>query len=286
MALKARQRSFYRLCMIPGLAVIIPLFGYLFTQTIWMSMHEYDFQLQTQWVSLEHYRDVILDWKFWRAASNSIIYVAGVVLANLVIGFAMALLAWKKRKGGDIVKLLWTMPMLFIPASTALLWIFVYSRDFGLIPEVLVFFGFERVNLLAKPSTVLLSVMITDIWGWTPWLFLILYAGLESLPLDPFEAAALDGVNWWQRFWYITLPLMRPVIIIAVFLKTVDTFKAFTYLWIMTRGGPGGVADIFSTFIYKIAFEGFEYGRAAVVCILQLIVLCPFIVLYIRVIRR
>ena len=200
--------------MLPALFVVLVLFGYLLSQTIWMSLHEYDFQLQTNWVGLANYADIILDSKFWQATYNNVVYTVGVVLINFVIGFGMALLVWKKRRGNNLVKLFWTLPMLFLPASAALLWTFMYSRDFGLVPQILSLFGFGELNLLARPSTVLLAVMITDIWGWTPYVFLILFAGLQSLPSEPFEAASIDGAGSWQQFWHITLPLMRPVIII------------------------------------------------------------------------
>lgn len=280
MSLKSRQSRFYLFCTIPALAVIFVLFAYFLGQTAWMSLHSFTIDLRMRWVGLDNYARALADGMFWRSAYNNIIYTVVVVAASFLLGFAMALLMWRERKVNAVIKPIWMLPMLFIPASAALLWTFLYGRDFGLVNDLVSLLGMERTGWLGRPSTMLWAVMVTDVWAWTPFTFLILYAGLQSLPAEQFEAAAIDGANSWQQFWCITLPLLKPVIVIALALKGITTFRTFDYVWIMTAGGPNGVADVLSTLIYRTAFIGYRYGRASAMSILQLPVALPFILFY------
>ena len=165
--------------------------------------------------------------------------VVVVVTANFVIGMTLALLTYKEARGVRVLRLIYTLPMMFIPSATAITWALLYNEEFGLINHFLKLFGVTPRMWLAQGSTGFIAVMITDIWGWVPFMYLILLAGLQSLPNEPMEAAKIDGAGSWKTFWYVTLPMLKPTIAIGITLKTMGVFKTFEYIWIMTKGGPG-----------------------------------------------
>ena len=148
----------------------------------------------------------------------------------------------------------------------------MYLTNFGTVNHILDFFGLDRFAWLASGKMAIYGVMFADIWSWTPWMFLILYGGLRTLPTEPMEAAEIDGASTWRILWNIILPLLSPVIIIAITLKSIDTFKTFDYVWIMTRGGPGGSSHIASTYIYETAMNNLNYGYGAAMAIIVLLI--------------
>jgi multiple sugar transport system permease protein len=280
LSLEEKNKRFFVLCMAPALTLLFVFFVYLFGKTVWMSFRRFDMFLNTSWVGFANYKRAVSDPHFWRATLNNIVYTVAVVTVSFALGFVMALLVWRKSRLNNLIKPLFTLPMLFIPASAALLWTFMYSREFGLVNDFLSVFGFERIGWLSNLQTMFAAVMLTDIWAWTPFTFLMLYAGLQSLPVEPFEAAQIDGANGWQQFRLMTIPLLKPVIVITLALKGITTFRTFDYIWIMTAGGPNGITDVLSSIIYKTAFLGYRYGLASAMSLLQLPVALPFILFY------
>ena len=215
------------------------------------------------------------------ALGRNIIYVLIVLVFNFIIGFWMALVCNEKFPGAKLLRGIILIPMLLIPVAAATLWRFMYHPSFGLVNKLLNLIGLPAKNWLSDPGTALYAVIFTDIWAWTPWMFLILYAGLQGLDKSEVEAAKIDGATYLQRLWYIIIPTMKPVIFSALFLKGIDTFRAFDYVWVMTQGGPGGATHILSTYVYRIAFELLKYGSgsayAIIVMILTIILSIPVV---------
>ena len=147
----------------------------------------------------------------------------------------------------------------------------MYNYDIGVINNVANSLHILRVDWLGDPKMALISVLITDIWAWTPWMFLILLAGLEGLPAETIEAARIDGASGLRLIWMIMLPMMRPIYQVAISLKAIDTFRTFDYVWVMTGGGPGSSSDILSTYIYKSAFKNLAYGYSAAISLVVLV---------------
>ncbi len=129
-------------------------------------------------------------------------------------------------------------------------------------------------------------VMLTDVWGWTPFLYLILLAGLQTLPREPLEAARVDGAGAWRAFWYVVLPLLRPVVLVALTIKTLDTYRAFDYLWIMTKGGPGESSTTLNVMTYKVAFLSQEFGLASAYGVVTMVFPLAVVVLFLALRRR
>jgi multiple sugar transport system permease protein len=185
---------------------------------------------------------------------------------------SMALFINMEFRGANILKVVAILPMLLMPAAASTIWVMMYNYDFGIVNHVLEAAGFHRQLFLSQQKTAFYAVVFVDVWAWTPFLFLIFLAGLKSLPEEPFEAARIDGASGWQLFRLITLPLLKPVIVVGLLIKVLDTLRAFDYIWVMTKGGPGNSSQILSTITYRYAFKQFQFGLGASMCVLILLI--------------
>jgi multiple sugar transport system permease protein len=260
------------------------LFLYPLVNVFHLGFYKYHPVFGKSFIGLNNYKDIFIDSTFLFTIFRTFLYAAGCVTVSFCIGMGYALLTAKPFKGVKIIRTVFIAPMLFIPAGAALVWALCYNEQVGIINHVLSLFGFQRKMWLAYPKTGFIATMIADIWGWTPFVYLILLAGLQSLPSEPYEAAKIDGASSLQQFLYLTLPLMRPVIAVAVIIKTMDSFRAFVYIWIMTRGGPGNSTQVLSTLIYQELFLRFNYGMgsamAVVSFLLALVIALSLIVVF------
>jgi len=159
------------------------------------------------------------------------------------------------------------------PAVVGILWRLMLDTDFGIVNYLLDLIGLGKVRWLVHPVIALLSLILVDVWQWTPFIILILYAGLESIPIDIYEAAAIDGASGFRRFFKLTLPLLYPLISIAVFLRAIDAYKMFDIAYITTSGGPGTATENASLFAYRQGFSYFHTGYASACAIIMLIVI-------------
>jgi multiple sugar transport system permease protein len=227
------------------------------------------------YIGLGNYADLFGDAETWGHILRTFIYTFVCVSVSFVLGLAFALLtsaiaqAFSERFG-SILRQIVIAPMILIPAAAGVMWTFAYTQHYGWVNHVLNLVGMPGYPWLVSDAAFYL-VMVTDIWGWTPFLYLILLAALQSLPHEPIEAAHVDGASAWQTFWHVILPMLKPVIIIAVTLKTLDTYRAFDYLWIMTKGGPGISSTTLNVAVYKTAFMDFQFGRASALGVITMI---------------
>jgi len=175
----------------------------------------------------------------------------------------MALCLSKKIAGQSIIRTLFLIPLMLVPVVVAMVWKMLYHPSYGVINYLLSEVSFARINWLADKSVALYSVIITDIWEWTPLMFLILLSGILSLPEDPFEAAEIDGASKTQLFLYITLPLLKSIIAVALLIRVIDAFKLFDIIWVLTQGGPGISTETLSYYTYLKGFKHFDMGYAA-----------------------
>jgi multiple sugar transport system permease protein len=171
-----------------------------------------------------------------------------------------------------MLRVILILPILFIPAAAGMTWALLYDGEVGLINHFLRSIGLKPKMWLASGSTGFPAVMITDIWAWTPFSYLILLAGLQSLPTEPFEAAEVDGASSLQRFWHLTLPMMKPIIAIVTVIRSLHTFRTFVFIWTMTRGGPGDSTQVMSTLIFVRAFRNFRYGLGSTMAVITLLI--------------
>jgi multiple sugar transport system permease protein len=232
-------------------------------------------------VGPDHFARLSVDPLFGRAILNTVVFTGLAVGLELVLGLALALAAHHALRCKTLFRSILLIPMVLSPIVVAITWRLLYDTSFGVINGALDAVGLEPVAWLSDPNLALLSVAVVDVWEWTPFVFLILLAGLSAIPEEPYEAARIDGATGWQQFRDITLPLLKPAILVAVLLRLMDCLRIFDPIYILTRGGPGNSTETISYFIYRTAFENFDLGYASAVSVVVLaltLVVCKFFI--------
>ncbi len=225
---------------------------------------------------------------FYESVWHTLLFAGGALLLELGLGLALALLLDSQIRARGLWRSLFLLPMILPPVVVGVIWRLIYNPNFGVLNGALQLLGVDttRLTWLADPSVALLSIILVDVWEWTPFVFLILLAGLQAIPEEPYEAARMDGSSGWQTFRHITLPLLRPAILVAVLLRTMDLLRIFDQVFILTQGGPGGATETISLYIYKTAFRFFDFGYAAAMSLALLLVTVVLSQIYIRLLRR
>jgi multiple sugar transport system permease protein len=159
------------------------------------------------------------------------------------------------------------MPMMVTPVVVGLTWKFILDYSFGIFNYARLLVGLKAIAPLADPKLALMTVTLVDTWQWTPFIFLVLLAGLRSLPHEPYEAADVDGATAWQTFWHITVPLLNPVMIVAFVMRMAGAIRVFDHIFVLTGGGPGTSTEVVSLLLYRKAFQSFEMGYASAVAL-------------------
>jgi multiple sugar transport system permease protein len=272
--------------LIPTVILALVIFIYPLLDTFWLSFFEFKAGRGLVFVGTSNFSDLFSDPEFLWSTIHTFIYMIGVVVVNFALGMGFALLTYKPFRGVSILRTIILLPMLFIPAAAAVIWALLYDPTFGLINHIIEAVGGTAIAFLGKSDTAMSAVMVTDIWGWTPFVYLIIVAGLQGLPAAPFEAAEIDGASTFQKFRRLTLPMLRPVLLIALLIKAIDTFRAFDYIWIMTGGGPGDASMILTPLAYRDAFANVQFGHGSAIAVifflLSLILTSAFLYIYLK----
>lgn len=227
--------------------------------------------LSWTWAGLDNYAQILRDREFWAALGNTAI-IGGISLTlQTSIALAVAYFAYRDPliRGWRII---YIMPMLFMPSAVAFIWKLAFN-DGRVISDLLMTAGLieRNVDWLGNVWLARLTLIVADVWQWTPFLFIIFVAGLQGQDQEIEEAARLDGASWPAIFWNISLPLMRPIIVVAVTLRGIDITTMFTNVYVMTQGSPGGATETMSYFIYRQGFRMFNFGYASAASVLMLV---------------
>ncbi|KMY42685.1 carbohydrate ABC transporter permease [Peribacillus loiseleuriae] len=243
-----------------GLMMVFPI-GY----TFWLSFHEWSMSNVTPplWVALENYKALFQDELFRESLWITFYFTVVAVAIQMVLGILLALLMNAQIIGKGLVKTLFLLPMIATPVAVGLVWVLIYEPNVGVANIFLQALGLPVQEWLASPDLVLPSLILIDVWEWTPLIALIVLAGLVTLPKDPYEAAIVDGASRWQVFWNITLPLLKPTIYSAVLLRLIDALKTFDIIYATTNGGPGTSSQTLNIYGYVLGFQYFQIGKAS-----------------------
>src|ERR1043165_4175275 len=226
------------------------------------------------WVGLDHYKAVITDPAFLEVVlPNTFIFMVLSVPGALVLGLGLALLLNRPFRGQKIVQTVLMVPLMVAPVIAAIMMRWMFNDQFGIVNAVLEGLGLDGQPWLVERWTAFGVIVMTDIWLWTPWFTLLLLAGLQSLPKEPFEAAAIDGASTWRVFTHLTLPMLRPVIVVCVVIRAIDAFRTFDIVWTLTGGGPGRSTELFSLYAYVLAFLTLDFGRGSAGALIRGIIL-------------
>jgi len=232
---------------------------------------------EAEFVAFKNYITLFFDPAFRESLSVTLIFAFTVVTAELVIGVGLALLLDRNIRGMSVLRTLFILPMMIAPVVVGLMWRYMYHPTVGTFNRTLKSLGLDGVDWLGQHA--LMSVIIADIWQWTPFIFILALAALQSLPRSALEAAKIDGATAWQQIWHVKLPLMMPVLIVTALLRLIDAFKVLEVILVMTEGGPGLSTEIIALRISRTATEFRELGTAAAMsnCLLILLMVLTFV---------
>ncbi len=218
---------------------------------------------EAEFVGLRNYVNLLSDASFLESFWVTIKFAAIVVSVEMFLGVGLALLLDRNIRGMSVLRTLFILPMMIAPIVVGLMWRYMYHPTVGIFNKTLKGMGFEPIPWLSDGSWAFASVVIADVWQWTPFIFILSLAALQSLPKSAMEAARIDGATGWQQIIYIKLPLMLPVLIVTALLRLIDAFKVLEVILVLTNGGPGLSTEILSLRISRTASEFRELGEAA-----------------------
>lgn len=269
----SRERGFALVMVGPGLLVLFLTTTFPLAYLIWSSFQTINLAMPflNGFAGLDNYITMMGDSQFWHSLQLTAIYTISSVFLQLAIGLGLALLVMQIPAGQWLFRIAAILPIVLAPVVVGLFWrTLMLAPEFGIVDFVVRALGFGSVNWLGSPTPALISVIIIHTWQWTPFAFLVLLASLASLPPDVFEAARIDKANAVQRFIYITLPLIRPAIVIVVIMRSMIALSAFAAIFAATGGGPGTASEILNLYAYKTSFVelNFGYGSALAVSLL------------------
>ena len=280
-----------QLTLAPALALLGGIFlaalGYSvgLSLTSWLLLRP---ELPRAFVGLRNFQDLATDPRVWTALRNTLTFALPAVALELLAGLALALLLQREPRGAAFFKSVLLIPLMVAPVVTGFTWAFMLHLDFGPLPQL--FRALDLATLggtpvLASRALVMSALVLVDAWIATPFMMLVLLAGLQAIPPEPYEAAAVDGASALQRFLLITLPLLRPAILVALLIRTINAVNFFDVAFIMTGGGPGTASDVLALFNYRVTFGDFDLGYGAAVSLFVLAVSATISLGYIRTLR-
>jgi multiple sugar transport system permease protein len=270
----------------PALLLLGLLMVYPLLQVLRMSLYEVNLRKEV-WVGLGNYTALLRTALFWQVLWQTTLFTVGSVVMHLVIGMGLALLLHTKInvRIRNFLRGLLIIPWLFAPTVAGMIWVLMLA-PFGVLNGLLTTLGLldpnATINWLGSPQTSLLSVTAMNIWRAFPFFMVMLLAGLQAIPEDVYEAADIDGTTTRQKFWYITLPALRGIILTVVLLDSIWTFRAFDPVYVMTGGGPINSSQVLATVIYFDAFQKLQFGYASAEAVVMFLILFAFSVVYVR----
>ncbi|MBE7471720.1 MAG: sugar ABC transporter permease [Anaerolineae bacterium] len=286
----ARFEPHYLVLLAPLLLFVLAISIYPLAFSFFISFFKYRLtdpnQVKT-FLWFGNYLNAVQDKQVLGALNTTLIFVAGTVISEIVVGLGLALLLSAETRLMQIVRSFLLLPMAIPPLVVGLVWKSLYNVDFGVIPYYLKQMGLNMGRgPLGEISWAMPAVILVDLWQWSPLLMVIFLAGLKSLPREPYEAALVDGASRWQSFWYITLPLLKPTLLVGLLLRTMQSFKVFDVIYATTGGGPGSTTTVLNFHIFTVGMTFFDMGYAAALANILLAVVAILSIFYIRVLER
>jgi multiple sugar transport system permease protein len=230
---------------------------------------------------------VFYDERVWNALYNTLLYTGIALFFQLVLGMLIALLLDSDRRGYGLMRAMMTLPLVIPPSVTAMMFLLMLNGSFGVLAQGMIGLGLlpPGFPILGNASTAMAGVLVAEIWQWTPFMVLIMLAGLRSLPKEPFEAAAIDGATPVQAFFKLTLPMMSKVIAIAVLIRGIDLMRAFDYVKVMTDSGPGTATETMTSYAGRIYFGNADFPYASTISLLTLLLVILTSTLFMRIFK-
>jgi multiple sugar transport system permease protein len=281
--LTRRHRSYY-LFALPALIVVgaVIIFPWLFT--VWMSAFDWTIGSTAHFVGLDNYVGLATNQRFIESIVHTFYFTALAVIVPLILGLIAALIFHRQFPFRGLLRGIFIMPMMATPVAVALVWTMMFHPQQGVLNYLLSLLGLPPSLWVYSPTWVIPSLVLVEIWHWTPLVMLIVLGGLAALPTEPYESARLDGASEWQLFRYITLPLIAPFLVVAAVIRTIDALKAFDTIYVISQGGPGTASETINLYLYLQAFAFYNVGNASAVVVVffAIILALALLLLYVR----
>lgn len=274
--------------MLPAIVVLLLVFAYPIARSFWLGLFAQNLgtELQPVFIGLNNYIRILGDQHFWQTFWITLRFTVLSVALELLLGLGIALVLNRSFRGRGAVRTIAILPWALPTALIALGWTWIFNDQYGIANDILLRLGLinSGINWLGEPFTATVAIIVADVWKTTPFISILLLAGLQSIPQDLYEAYAIEGASPWQSFWQITLPLLMPQIVIAVLFRFAQAFGIFDLMQVMTGGGPGGATEVVSLYIYSNAMRYLDFGYASALIVVTflllalVIALCSFII--------
>ncbi len=276
--IRSREQRTAWLFLLPALLLLLLVFGYPILRAFWLSLFAKNLgtQLEANFAGLDNYVRMAGDGRFWQSFWISSVFTTASVIFEVLLGLGIALVLNQRFFGRGAVRTIAIIPWALPTALIGLAWAWIFNDQFGVVNDILLRLGVIQtgINWLGEPTLAMVAVVFADVWKTTPFISILLLAGLQSISSDLYEAHAIDGAKPWQSFYQITLPLLMPQILIAMLFRFAQAFGIFDLIAVMTGGGPGGATEVVSLYIYStiMRYLDFGYGAALVVVTFLLLV--------------
>jgi multiple sugar transport system permease protein len=268
----------------PALAITAAVIVFPWLFTIYMSLHDWKIGQAREFVGLANFAKLATDARFLESIGHTLYFTLLAVVLPVIFGTLAALIFNERFPLRGLLRAVFILPMMATPVAVALVWTMMFHPQLGVLNYLLSLVGLPPQLWVYAPSTVIPSLVLVEVWHWTPLVMLIVLGGLAALPTEPYESAKIDGASGWQMFRHITLPLIMPFLLVAVVIRTIDALKAFDTIYVITSGGPGTASETINIYLYLNAFAFYNIGYASAVTIVffVLIVALALVLLWLR----
>ena len=267
----------------PALAVMGGIAVYPLLQVFYLSLHRrlliFDIN---RFIGLENYRFLWQDDRFWNALKNTVYFTGASVFAETLLGLGIALLLNRPFGWRNGVRTLILLPWAIPTVVSAKMWEWIFNPEFG----VLNFLLGTKVNWLGSPWLAMLAAIFADVWKTTPFVAILLLAGLQVIPRELYQAARVDGAGTWDLFWKITFPLLKPVLLVVLIFRTLDAWRVFDVIYVLTAGGPANTTETLSLYAYKVLFQTLQFGYGSTLSVVTFLFVGAITVFYLSLYRR
>ena len=274
------------LLLAPAVLIVLAVLVYPLWDGLRASVMFYRYGKPLAFVGIDNYVQLWTDPQFLNSLWVTVRFVFFSVAFETILGLALALFCLREFYGIRILRTILIIPMVITPVVVAIVFRLIYASDAGMLTAFSEAMGGSQVQILGDPMRAFIGLVALDVWEWTPLMFLILLAGLQSLPQEPFEAARVDGAGPWRTFVDHTLPMLRPVLAIAIVLRTIDAFGTFDQVFVLTRGGPGEATRLLPILGYEMAFKFQQTGYAAALFVTVGFIILAFALFAVRMLKR
>ena len=268
-----RRRWHYLLFALPALVIIFAVILFPWAFTVFLSLHDWPIVGERAFVGLGNFRQLAGDTRFIESIGRTLHFTFLAVALPVVLGVAAAVVFHREFPFRGVLRTLFMMPMMATPVAIALVWTMMYHPQLGVLNYLLSLVGIPPQLWIFSPNSAIWSLVLVEVWHWTPLVMLIVLGGLASLPTEPYESALIDGASEWQMFRLITWPLVLPFVMVAVVIRAIDALKAFDTIYVMTQGGPGTASETINLFLYLQAFAFYNIGYASAVVVVFFVII-------------